>query len=341
MAIPMVERDVMLRAMEHYVSQDDMRLHIRNQQALARAALGNHSVLEQADAFYRQQAQLAAPQRPAFQPQPDYQAQRRLETAKQEALLEGLVCKDREGLPETWYCPTCAIAVHEAKLDEHISSGKHQGMKELSARRITSWAPYQPRADMPVWMEIRNDQEFCTLCNNYVTPEHIESDKHQKRLLWHLAPPTSTVATASPTYGEAPKLSAEPPPEWGDPDHFEWKADRQQFYCKLCWKFADDNHVIGLNHTRRVSYQPESFALAPAKGDPPPPPPRGGHEPVRDIPQETPMAALTDLRQLPRKTPFVEWKTVHSKEHDRCFFYHCETQVSQWEKPDAVYNGDF
>ena len=38
MTTPMVEEDVMLRTMEHYVSQGHMRLHIRNQQVLKRAA---------------------------------------------------------------------------------------------------------------------------------------------------------------------------------------------------------------------------------------------------------------------------------------------------------------
>ena len=38
MTTPMVEEDVMLRTMEHYVSQGNMRLHIRNQQALTKVA---------------------------------------------------------------------------------------------------------------------------------------------------------------------------------------------------------------------------------------------------------------------------------------------------------------
>ena len=38
MTSPMVEEDVMLRTMEHYVSQGNMRLHIRNLQALTEVA---------------------------------------------------------------------------------------------------------------------------------------------------------------------------------------------------------------------------------------------------------------------------------------------------------------
>ena len=42
----MVVKDAMLRAKEQCV-QDELRLHIRNQQTLARAAPRNHSELEQ------------------------------------------------------------------------------------------------------------------------------------------------------------------------------------------------------------------------------------------------------------------------------------------------------
>lgn len=323
----MVERDVMLREMEQYVSRDQMQRHVENQQALARAALGcysnpNSSVLEQADSWYRQQAQFVPPQ-VAFAP--DSQVLRSSDSGKEAALREGLVCKDREGLPETWYCSTCQIGVHEVKLEEHITSMKHQQMKQLSARSPVSWGPVQPRQNMPDWMEIRNDQEFCTLCNNYVTPEHIESEKHQNRLLWNLTPQTGSTTLTVPS---------QPPPEWGDPEHFEWRSEHRQFYCKLCWKFADDNHISSLAHTRRLSYHVKPEVFEPSKGDPPPPP-RVGHE----VGREPPLAALMDLHH--KTVPVVEWKQVWSKEHGKCFFYHCETQVSQWEKPHAVYNEDY
>ena len=37
----------------------------------------------------------------------------------------------------------------------------------------------------------------------------------------------------------------------GNPDHFVWKADKQMFFCKLCFKHATKEHIESPMHQKR------------------------------------------------------------------------------------------
>jgi hypothetical protein len=68
------------------------------------------------------------------------------------------------------------------------------------------------------------------------------------------------------------------PSNWGNPDYFEWKAEEGRYFCKLCWKYADDSHILSEKHTAREQY-PEHYlgadaSLSYCSMNAPPPPPK-------------------------------------------------------------------
>lgn len=155
--------------------------------------------------------------------------------------------------------------------------------------------------------------EFCTLCRSYATEEHLRSLKHQRRLAYiHLCraqelPPGSPVG-GSRTCG--------PPAAWGNPAFYEWKPESGNFWCNLCWKNADDNHVLSERHQKRVSY-PEShlsgdifYAAVDVDtfGMPPPPPLRDQWDTSSAPPQQLPNPR-TQQCQAPCASP---WQTQYA-----------------------------
>jgi len=195
-----------------------------------------------------------------------------------------------------WHCPHCEIDVHLYHLDSHMTSKNH--MKYREAKRYTQMMQQrQQQGDIPEWMEIRDGAEFCTLCWNYATEGHIQSSKHQKRLYYlssrvEGAQPLNTAAAApSAMAGAAAAPQGRPPPlpaSWGHPDFYEWKPETETYFCKLCYKNADESHVYSTRHQNRAQH-PEQFLCGTVAGDfvdvsmfgaPPPPPPPSGQPPT-------------------------------------------------------------
>ena len=95
-----------------------------------------------------------------------------------------------------------------------------------------------PRSE---WLEYRADREYwCSLCEKYATDGHLQSDAHMRKVWWYNTssiPPGAGVPVAP-----------------GNPDHFVWKADKQMFFCLLCYKYASDEHIASAKHKNRELY---------------------------------------------------------------------------------------
>ena len=48
------------------------------------------------------------------------------------------------------------------------------------------------------------------------------------------------------------------PPDWGDSTNFEWIPSTGKYWCKLCWKYSDDAHVLSKRHTQRKNH-PQTY----------------------------------------------------------------------------------
>ena len=43
-----------------------------------------------------------------------------------------------------------------------------------------------------------------------------------------------------------------PPARWGDPSFYEYRPVHGRWRCRLCWKYADDRHVLTPKHVWRA-----------------------------------------------------------------------------------------
>lgn len=190
-----------------------------------------------------------------------------LAAAIRRAKDEGLVQDDGN-----WQCPACAMAVNEWQLEMHMDSKRHQ--KQL----VT--------LPKPSWIEVRDGYDFCLLCDAFATQGHVESAKHISRaggVALAQAPSDATTAASS---SQLQPLT-QPPPEWGNASFFEWRRDREMFWCRLCNQWADDRHITSKKHSHRQQWpgsflQDESAPCPPSdfgapawcgSGPRPPPPP--------------------------------------------------------------------
>ena len=150
--------------------------------------------------------------------------------------------------PGRWRCPYCwDREVVEGELWDHLESTKHikklQWWEEdrLERQRFDNGEyPFnQP------WMTLLNGKRYCRICDMEATEGHIASQKHQKWVQWceeqqNGGPAPVQAALGAIKWSSMPSDEPVFPPEWGNPAHFKWQND--QWYCLLCYKYADDNH---------------------------------------------------------------------------------------------------
>jgi len=194
----------------------------------------------------------------------------------QRAEEEGLVRRGEHG---TWHCPYCEKEVDEGHLESHMESNRHVRYKTWHQDQAILEHRYA-EGELPRWIEIRGGIAFCRLCDTSATEAHMHSKKHLKALEYHESLSASTAAPlALPAPPGAPGtecwerhlsipasepgcivseqqlMAAQPfplPQDWGDPVNFEWQAERGGYFCKLCWKNADEAHVYSQRHVARV-----------------------------------------------------------------------------------------
>lgn len=178
---------------------------------------------------------------------------------------EGLTLKEEANQgpgSAIWHCPFCERTVPESYLGTHLCSKDHVKWKQNAQARQEVLNKHA-RGGLPPWIELRDGWEFCTLCWSWWTEGHDASEKHRKRVLWYQEAqnptPAAPVVEIQPT--AANRTYSDPTyfnPDWGPPYCFEWRPADMCWYCKLCWKTADDSHCNSRKHLSRVQY-PEMY----------------------------------------------------------------------------------
>ena len=156
-----------------------------------------------------------------------------------------------------WECHFCMVTVPEQFLGSHLASNKHQRYV-LWSKQLVDLESQRANGEFPPWKDIKNGCAYCTVCKKPATETHISSLKHINAISYSVfasaasspagsshQPGTLTQSPSSPTCAIPPF-----PSHWGDLDHFEWKVNACQYFCKLCWKWADDPHVWSNDHLR-------------------------------------------------------------------------------------------
>jgi hypothetical protein len=181
-----------------------------------------------------------------------------------------------------WRCPYCYnTEVDEGQLEDHLKSTRHLKMLawheeyRLDQQRFDNGEyPFnQP------WMTLLNGKRYCRICHMEATEGHIASQKHKKWVQWceqqqNGGPAPVQAALGAIKWSSMPSDEPVFPHEWGNPAHFKWQND--QWYCLLCYKYADDNHCASEKHLKRA-LQPEVYlqtyvpSSCSSHFDPPPP----------------------------------------------------------------------
>mmetsp|Transcript_21301 Transcript_21301/g.48958 ORF Transcript_21301/g.48958 Transcript_21301/m.48958 type:complete len:352 (-) Transcript_21301:159-1214(-) len=231
-----------------------------------------------------------------------------------------------------WFCPVCEMGLTIGRLTDHVCSKAHSqwldsvnNTEMLLQRHQNGVAP--PYIRLVLDDNGRSSHEVCLLCRKEATESHMYSDKHRKKedlfkfggisiqdienwdqqgkLYSAFAPAPAAPAIQNSDafcgslvpavvhHGEPPL-----PPHFGQREWYEWRTERGSgwWYCRLCWKYADDSHIVSDNHRRR-SACPESYlACCPVVQPcmdmpqlaapttylaPPPPPPNGPPPPLQ------------------------------------------------------------
>ena len=175
-----------------------------------------------------------------------------------------------------WHCPVCDSTVFEWQLETHMYSRRHRNKRweALQHEQQGHKQPPQKWGDAS-WFEWHDGGWFwCRLCYCWADDKHITSRKHNSRSQW----PSWYLTGGTPASGASEQPAApapQPQPEWGHASCFEWREDREQFYCLLCSKYVDDKHLRSKEHTRKS--QPQRPGPAPPRPQPmvvPPLPPQ-------------------------------------------------------------------
>ena len=180
------------------------------------------------------------------------------------------------------YCPYCQYEVEECYMESHLASNRH--LRHVQHCRYGQQVREATKnGQLPEWMDVRDDNLFCTLCKAYATDDHLASRKHQWRLQHpdqFSTPPQQDQQSAGIFKGAEAPQPHRLPEAWGNPDFYEWKAEHQWYWCKLCYRVADDNHLSSARHVHRTACPEEylDYRVVDTPGAPPlpPPPPRAG-----------------------------------------------------------------
>ena len=219
-----------------------------------------------------------------------------------------------------WECHFCMVTVPEQFLGSHLASNKHQRYV-LWSKQLVDLESQRANGEFPPWKDIKNGCAYCTVCKKPATETHISSLKHINAISYSVfASAASSSACSSHQPGTLTQPPSSPacaippfPSHWGDLDHFEWKVNACQYFCKLCWKWADDPHVWSNDHLRRVSWLPVAPTTrsnnAPVFAPPPPrsrtlrhqqEPPHVEEPPKAAFPMTDRQPDLTDRQRLER-----------------------------------------
>lgn len=236
------------------------------------------------------------------------------------------------------WCPHCTRVIPVYNLDAHLDSKKHVAYMESASY----WEELRTRAtnnELPPWMELRDGSEYCTLCGAYATHGHLASERHSKRLEWYnaesspstgasAAPAVSSFASAFPPVmaAQQPGPGSPPPAHWGDPRHFEFQPDQGWWRCRLCQCWADDSHIMGQKHQKRIEWADyyidgieSPYGAADASST------QAG---AGELPPPAPASSSRD--ELPHG-----WHRAWSEDNLKYYYYHASTREVSWDPPIA------
>merc|ERR1712050_318284 len=114
---------------------------------------------------------------------------------------------------------------------------------------------------LPDWVEVRGGREFCTLCWAYLDEAHAWSERHKQRLLLHERRGSPAASTENQLSLCALPIETVPPPlpvHYGDPRLFVLRPEWNAWYCRVCHRNADDNHIKSERHQKRAQW-PEAY----------------------------------------------------------------------------------
>ena len=176
-----------------------------------------------------------------------------------------------------WWCSLCGVEVLDWNLEDHVASQKHKRYQEWEKEAAAKKEAFEAGL-FASWMSLRNGEEYCTLCSCPATEGHLISRRHANKQWWHernqeaaagsTSPPPPADAAAGGSDAPPPPPPAYPiaaasaspaaPVELHFPVGFgkrEWFEIRNgDWWCALCWKVADDNHVGSAKHQRKVAW---------------------------------------------------------------------------------------
>lgn len=220
-------------------------------------------------------------------------------------------------------------------MSEGICSAADSTASTASTDHLASSSTAVPRdADdlaNPLYYELRDGWPFCKLCNKYATEGHLQSEAHKyKREMKEYEASWKGELDEDGNYFEGP------PKFWGNPRYYEWK-DGWRWFCRICHRWADGNHVLGKTHVSRdewFKYYSDDLEklLAQASED---------EENEVDESRETPAAEFSNKPALdpwgegwePAPPP-SKWYSAWSEEYKRPFYYNIETDEQSWEMPE-------
>ena len=254
--------------------------------------------------------------------------------------------------PGLWRCPHCYHKeVAEGELWDHLKSTKHiKKLKWLEEDRLDQqrFDNGEYPFDQP-WMTLKYGKRYCIICDMEATEGHIASQKHQKWVQWceeqqNGGPAPVQAALGAIKWSSMPSDEPVFPPEWGNPAHFKWQND--QWYCLLCYKYADDNHCASEKHLYRAS-QPEVYlqtyvtSSCSSHFDPPPPQstlPQAVHISPPPPPPLLPIAggAMQSQEPMAVKAPPAYLRAQVPPQAAQCLPKHSGIQqvVNGWENGD-------
>ena len=136
--------------------------------------------------------------------------------------------------------------------------GLAEGSVDCQPAPVAAADSVAEQVQRPAFIALRQGEEYCLLCSKWATRAHCSSEKHAKQVWWfqrRAAPAPLVPASGSPRGAAAHvEIAAIPEPPEGCPAWYTWDAERWVWYCKVCWKNADEKHLASCRHLRRAAW---------------------------------------------------------------------------------------
>lgn len=216
-----------------------------------------------------------------------------------------------------------------------------------------------PEYNQP-YIEIREGEHYCTLCQKWATETHVQSSAHRRKAEWYareygIAPVvTNTRPVATPL--QAPQQRTDNVHDLGflvsEPWIIPQRSPQEEPYpyCTLCSSYATEGHLRSEKHQQRRQW-PASYGWRPMLDQQALPAPQqhiqypqaiaAGASSSASVAASVPASASASASAsqgttgVPGSDPELPrgWQKWWSSEHSQWYYYEDATQTSQWERP--------